>query len=171
MHSYQTTDTFKSPSAEKKKLSKLENILKPNKEICSKFHSVITIPFAFKSHIRTLKMMTPLTWFNSMAGNCRDFQDRGLYHIKTRPLICSANKCTGFYMIGTLVIKRINTTTKCSEKSTFLTPWYKHAQEMLVFQRILRTYWMYYLRFVQSPIATILWTVLLDKMTTFLHIG
>ena len=31
--------------------------------------------------------------------------DRGLYHLETSPLICSANQRTGFYMIGTSVMK------------------------------------------------------------------
>ena len=33
------------------------------------------------------------------------FQDVGLYHIETSPLICSANQWTGFYIIGTSVMK------------------------------------------------------------------
>ena len=33
------------------------------------------------------------------------FHDGGPYHIETRPLICSANQWTGFYMIGTFVMK------------------------------------------------------------------
>ena len=35
------------------------------------------------------------------------FHDRGPYHIETSPLICRA--WTGFYMVGTSVIKELNT--------------------------------------------------------------
>ena len=34
--------------------------------------------------------------------------DRGHYHIETSPLICIANQWTGFYMIGTSIIKELN---------------------------------------------------------------
>ena len=33
------------------------------------------------------------------------FFDGGLYRIESSPLICSANLCTVFYMIGTSVMK------------------------------------------------------------------
>ena len=36
------------------------------------------------------------------------FHDGGPYHIETSILICSANKWTGFYMIGTPVVERVN---------------------------------------------------------------
>ena len=36
------------------------------------------------------------------------FHDRGSYHIETNPLIWRANQCTGFYMIGTAVMKWVN---------------------------------------------------------------
>ena len=35
------------------------------------------------------------------------FHGRGLYHIETSPLICSANQWTSFYMITTSVIKEL----------------------------------------------------------------
>ena len=35
------------------------------------------------------------------------FHGRGPYHIETNPLICSANQRTGFYMIGSFVIKEL----------------------------------------------------------------
>ena len=35
------------------------------------------------------------------------FHDGGIYHIKTSPLTCSANRWTGFYMIGTSVMKEL----------------------------------------------------------------
>ena len=38
----------------------------------------------------------------------RLFYDGGSYHIETRPLICSANKWTGFYKKGTSVVKELN---------------------------------------------------------------
>ena len=34
------------------------------------------------------------------------------YHIETSPLICKANQLTGFYMIGTSVIKKLTTKIK-----------------------------------------------------------
>ena len=36
------------------------------------------------------------------------FHDGGPYHIETSPLICRANQCTGLYMIGTSVMKELN---------------------------------------------------------------
>ena len=36
------------------------------------------------------------------------FHDGGLYHMQTRPLIFRANQWTGFYMIGTSVMKELN---------------------------------------------------------------
>ena len=35
------------------------------------------------------------------------FDDGGLYHIETSPLICRANQWTGFYMIGTSSIREL----------------------------------------------------------------
>ena len=37
------------------------------------------------------------------------------YHIETSPLICSANQWTGFYMIGTSVMKELNWLTPSNE--------------------------------------------------------
>ena len=37
------------------------------------------------------------------------FHDESPYHIETSPLICFVNKWTGFYMIGTSVIKELIT--------------------------------------------------------------
>ena len=34
--------------------------------------------------------------------------DSGPYHIETSPLICTANQWTGFYMIGTSVMRKSN---------------------------------------------------------------
>ena len=36
-----------------------------------------------------------------------NFYDGGLYHIENSPLICSANQKTGFYVIGTSVMKKL----------------------------------------------------------------
>ena len=36
------------------------------------------------------------------------FHDGGPYHIEISPLICRANQWTGFYMIGTSVMKELN---------------------------------------------------------------
>ena len=38
--------------------------------------------------------------------NCR-VEFRGLYHVEISPLICRANQWTGFYMIGTSVMKEL----------------------------------------------------------------
>ena len=35
------------------------------------------------------------------------FHNKGLYHKETSPLICRANKWTGFYTIGTSVTKEL----------------------------------------------------------------
>ena len=36
------------------------------------------------------------------------FHDRGPCHIETSPLICRVNQWTGFYMIGTSIMKKMN---------------------------------------------------------------
>ena len=36
------------------------------------------------------------------------FNDQSSHHIETSQFICSANQLTGFYMMGTLVVKRSN---------------------------------------------------------------
>ena len=36
------------------------------------------------------------------------FHDGGPYHIETSPLVCSANQCTGFCIIGTSVMKELS---------------------------------------------------------------
>ena len=36
------------------------------------------------------------------------FYDEDHYHIESSPLICRANQCTGFTVIGTLVMKELN---------------------------------------------------------------
>ena len=36
------------------------------------------------------------------------FHDGGSYHIETSPLNCIANQWTGFYMVGTSVMKKLN---------------------------------------------------------------
>ena len=36
------------------------------------------------------------------------FHDGGPYHIETSPLLCRANHWTGFYMIETSVMKKLN---------------------------------------------------------------
>ena len=67
------------------------------------------------------------------------FNDQCSHHIKTSQLIWSANQLTGFYMMGTLVVKRLilknelryhslSTYAKFPEKPTFLNPWYAHAR-------------------------------------------
>ena len=47
-------------------------------------------------------------YFNETFGKrLKFFHDGGPYHIETNPLICSANQWTGFYMIGTSVMKEL----------------------------------------------------------------
>ena len=36
------------------------------------------------------------------------FHFGGPYHVETSPLNCSANQWTGFYMIGTYIMKELN---------------------------------------------------------------
>ena len=48
------------------------------------------------------------------------FDDRGIHHIGTSPLICSVSQWTGFYMIQTLVMREINTSIVHKMSSLFL---------------------------------------------------
>ena len=43
------------------------------------------------------------------------FNDQCSHHIETRLLICRANQLTGFYMMGTLVDKRLKTARRFDE--------------------------------------------------------
>ena len=45
--------------------------------------------------------------FVSLSWDNQLFHDGGSYHIETSPFICSANQWTGFYMIGTSVMKEL----------------------------------------------------------------
>lgn len=49
------------------------------------------------------------------------FDDGGHYHIETNPLICYANQQTGFYTIGSPVVKELKM-TKFTEKHTLFDP-------------------------------------------------
>ena len=42
-----------------------------------------------------------------VLGCYKLFHDGGFYHIETSPLTCKANQWTGFYMIGTSVMKEL----------------------------------------------------------------
>ena len=53
------------------------------------------------------------------------FNDGGLYHIETSPLICSANQWTGFYMITASVMKELRRVLQ----NTFLISIIKKQQE------------------------------------------
>ena len=61
-----------------------------------------------------LKWVNPFRWslwlnlcfMKSDVG--KPFLDGGPYHIETSPLICTANQWTGFCMIGTSVMKKLN---------------------------------------------------------------
>ena len=58
------------------------------------------------------------------------FHDGGSYHIETSLLICTANQGTGFYTIGTSVVKEVKITLKKSDpwinfiKNELLDKWY-----------------------------------------------
>ena len=41
--------------------------------------------------------------FRSLISSALTFHDGGAYHIEISQLICSANQCSDFYMIGTSV--------------------------------------------------------------------
>ena len=38
----------------------------------------------------------------------KPFYDGGPSHLETSPLICSENQCSGFYMVGTSLMKELN---------------------------------------------------------------
>ena len=44
---------------------------------------------------------------DAIDNNINPFNDQCSHHIETSHLICSANQLTGFYMMGTLVVKRL----------------------------------------------------------------
>ena len=45
---------------------------------------------------------------NTEADFFKQFHDGGPYHIEVSPLICTANQGTGFYLIETPVMKKLN---------------------------------------------------------------
>ena len=45
-------------------------------------------------------------------GYLKLFHDGDSNDIEASPLICSANQCTGFYMIGTFFMKELNETVE-----------------------------------------------------------
>ena len=65
-----------------------------------------------------------------LSSSIKLFHDRGPYHIETSSLICSVNQSTGFYMIGTSVIKELSSwdvtrltykySKKCFKKKFFI---------------------------------------------------
>ena len=50
--------------------------------------------------------------FPVFYNTCEPFHDGGPNHIETSPLICSGNQWTGFYMIGTSIVRELNNTRK-----------------------------------------------------------
>ena len=46
------------------------------------------------------------SWYEAFM---KHFDDQCYHHIETCQLICSANQLTGSYMMGTLVVKGLNT--------------------------------------------------------------
>ena len=67
-------------------------IVKPKKYfVQTTFHIILSDYLSFWKLVHC--------WFNSYDG--------GPYHIKTSPLICSASQWTGFYMIGSSVMKEL----------------------------------------------------------------
>ena len=70
-------------------------------------HDQITVLFYYRVLTYTINVFYP----GRLAPMFfKLFPDGGHYHIKTSPLICSANQWTGFYMITTSVMKELNKT-------------------------------------------------------------
>ena len=54
-------------------------------------------------HLRFLKILLPFDF----SAEFLTFNDQCSHHIETSQLICRANQLTGFYMMKTLVVKRL----------------------------------------------------------------
>ena len=66
-----------------------------------KFQACIHLQEKFKCQIYWKKnLLTPIV--------SKLFNARRSHHIETSQMICSANQLTGFYMMGTLVVKNLN---------------------------------------------------------------
>ena len=63
------------------------------------------------------------------GANVKLFHDGGPYHIETSPLICSANQWSGFYMIGTSVMKELRITL-IYEANFSLSTWLQSVSEV-----------------------------------------
>ena len=53
---------------------------------------------------RVQKDTRGVKWFKQLSSHLT-LHDGGPYYIETSPLICTANQWTGFYMIGTFLMK------------------------------------------------------------------
>ena len=67
---------------------------------------------AHSCKIGGMGIINPMCNANKEYVNSRElineaFHDGGPYHIENSPLICYANQWTGFYMIGTSVMKEL----------------------------------------------------------------
>ena len=63
------------------------------------------------------------------GANVKLFRGGGPYHIETSPLICSANQWSGFYMIGTSVMKELRITL-IYEANFSLSTWLQSVSEV-----------------------------------------
>ena len=59
-------------------------------------------------HFTRIKPQWLLRFVKDTFNMVLHFQDGGSYHIETSSLICYANQWTGFYMIGSSIIKELN---------------------------------------------------------------
>ena len=56
-------------------------------------------------------------WPHAIKHMASLFHDGGPYHIETNPLICSANQGCDFYVIGTFIMKELNTSIEPHKSS------------------------------------------------------
>ena len=75
------------------------------------FYSSCLTPLPIKTFVKSSQKSTTV-YLNFIERAKSDFRkylshDVDPYHIETSPLICRANQWTGFYMIGTSVMKEL----------------------------------------------------------------
>ena len=63
--------------------------------------------FSIKDFFTKSNQIYSFLWFWSHLKNPLLFHDGGPFHIETSPLIFSPNEWTGFYMIGTDIMKEL----------------------------------------------------------------
>ena len=67
--------------------------------------NIIMMTVAMIKHVDRLHNESILIPLAMLTGKTSPFNDQCSRHIETSQLICSANQLTGFYMMGTLVVK------------------------------------------------------------------